>query len=115
DLPFEKLIEELHPDRNQSYAALFNVMFVFQNAPTSTLELPGLDLSVSVSETKQGVAVAMSYNTDLFNHQTIVQMLRRFETLLENIVRAPANKISTFSIVSTEEKEKLTNDFNDPL
>ncbi|HEX3249421.1 MAG TPA: condensation domain-containing protein, partial [Pyrinomonadaceae bacterium] len=129
ELPFEKLIEELHPDRNQSYAPLYNVMFIFQNAPASTLELPGLelslvdvdkgtaklDLSVYATDTRQGLALAIAYNTELFKHQTIVEMLRRFETLLENIVRAPANKISTFSIVSTAENEELVTSFNEPL
>jgi amino acid adenylation domain-containing protein len=129
ELPFEKLIEELHPDRNQSYAPLYNVMFIFQNAPASTLELPGLelslvdvdkgtaklDLSVYVTDTRQGLALAIAYNTELFKHQTIVEMLGRFETLLENIVRAPANRISTFSIVSTAENEELVTSFNEPL
>jgi len=129
DLPFEKLIEELHPDRNQNYAPLYNVMFVFQNAPMSTLELPGLalslidvekgtaklDLSVYAGETSRGVALAMTYNTDLFNRQTIIQMLSRFQTLLENIVLAPAKKISSFSFVSTKENEQITNAFNEPL
>jgi non-ribosomal peptide synthetase component F len=93
------------------------------------LELPGLelslvdvdkgtaklDLSVYATDTRQGLALAIAYNTELFKHQTIVEMLRRFETLLENIVRAPANKISTFSIVSTAENEELVTSFNEPL
>lgn len=126
DLPFERLIEELRLDRSQN---LYNVMLIFQNAPASTLELPGLelslldvdkrtakiDLSVYVSETARGVSVAMSYNSDLFKHQTVVQMLDRFQTLLENIVCAPTNKISTFSIVPTEANEQLTTSFNEPL
>ena len=128
DLPFEKLIQELHPDRNQSYAPLYNVMFVFQNV-ASKLQLPGLelslldvdkgtaklDLSVYVADTRHGLALAMSYNSDLWDHQTIVQLLGRLQTLLENIVRSPANKISTFTIVSTKENEQLTNAFNEPL
>jgi amino acid adenylation domain-containing protein len=129
DLPFEKLIEELHPERNQSQVPLFNVMLVFQNAPMSTLEMPGLqlslldvdkgtaklDLSVYVEDTRRGLAITITYNSDLMKQQTIIQMLSRFQTLLESITAAPENRISTFSIISQEENAELSNAFNEPL
>jgi len=59
--------------------------------------------------------LTMVYNTDVLNQQTIVQMLGRFQTLLENLVLAPENKISMFAMVSTAENAQLTVAFNEPL
>jgi non-ribosomal peptide synthetase component F len=83
DLPLEKLIEELKPERDLSRSPLFQVMFVFQNTPSQPWELPGLtitplevhsgtskfDLTLALEETSEGIKGGIEYNTDLFEAQ----------------------------------------------
>ena len=67
DLPFEKLVEELQPERNLSHAPLFQVLFVLQNAPTSAIELPGLIVSpvpVDKSTAKFDLILTLVEGTD---------------------------------------------------
>src|ERR687885_401863 len=97
DLPFEKLVEELHPERNLSYHPLFQVVFSLQNTPIEALELPGLtlsrldfdnpsakfDLEFHMWESPEGLRGQVVYSTDLFDDTTITRMLGHFQTLLE--------------------------------
>src|SRR5262249_55934974 len=100
DLPFEKLVEELKPDRNLSYSPLFQVMFVWQNVPTTTCSLRGIsvdpsgigaetskfDLTLSMSESVDGLSGSLQYNTDLFDDATISRMSEHLQTLLKALV-----------------------------
>lgn len=120
DLPFEKLVEELQPERHLRYSPLFQVLFVMQNVPTQKLELPGLtllpleikdrtakfDLALFVSETEQGIVGNCHYNTDLFEATTIAKMMGHFEALLHSIVAQPDARINTLEIYTTDEKKK---------
>ncbi len=101
DLPFEKLVEVLKPERSSTYAPLFQVKFIFQNAIEETLEIPGgvltplnftpattnLDLMMSVEDNGQALDVSLLYATDLFDETTVTNMLEQFEMLL-NVVTA---------------------------
>jgi amino acid adenylation domain-containing protein len=103
DLPFERLVEEINPERTLSHAPLFQVLFILQNAPVSALQLPGLkleilgnesknskiDLALSVSETNAGLIATFEYSTDLFEAATISRMLDDFQSLLGDIVANP--------------------------
>src|SRR5207248_900444 len=89
DLPFEKIVEAVQPERNISYTPLFQVMFDFHNAPAQAVKLPGLtvsgleiengtskfDLTLDMVETAQGLQGAVEYNTDLFDAATITRMI----------------------------------------
>ncbi|MEN3329190.1 MAG: hypothetical protein V7638_3997 [Acidobacteriota bacterium] len=126
DLPFEKLVEELSPVRDMSRSPLFQVMFVLQNAPREYLELPGLtlnqigsgsktakyDLTMSVSESRQGFLVWLEYNTDLFEATTIQRMLGHFQTVLESVVSDPQQRISDCALMLAAEKEQLLVEWN---
>ena len=93
DLPFEKLVEELNPERHLSYSPISQVMFLLQTAVgESSLELQGLehepvrgarlttkfDLSMYAVESPDGLRVSLEYATDLFDEGTVVRMLEHY-------------------------------------
>ena len=126
DLPFEKLVEELSPERDLSRSPLFQVMFALQNTPRESLEFPGLtfnqlpfankttkfDLTLSVMENRQGLLVWLEYNTDLFEATTIQRMLGHFQTVLESVVADPQQRISDCALMPAAEKEQLLLEWN---
>ena len=127
DLPFEQLVAELQPDRNLGHTPLFQVMFVLQNAPMETLKLSGLsltpvevdteiakfDLTLSLTDTAQGLIGVFEYNTDLFDSDAIARMQGHFQTLLEGIVANPDQQLSDLPILTQREQQQLLVDWND--
>jgi len=116
DLPFEKLLEELQPQRDLGRTPLFQVMFVLQNAPSSNLKLPGLqvshlaaqkersefDLTLWMSEWGEVIAGSLEYSTDLFEEATINRMLGHFQTLLEGLVAHPDRRLLEFEGIEVQ-------------
>ncbi len=127
DLPFERLVEELHLARDLSRNPLFQVMFVLQNAAVQTLELPGLslspveidtgtthfDLTLHIADTEQGLAATLAYNTDLFEAGTIIRMLGHFRTLLEAVAATPERRLSDLTLLTEPERQQLLVTWND--
>ena len=127
DLPFERLVEELHLERNLGRNPLFQVMFVLQNASMQTIALPGLtlspvevdngtahfDLTLHIADTEQGLIATLSYNTDLFEADTITQMLGHFRALLEEVVGNPESRVSDLPILGGAERQQLLVEWND--
>ena len=127
DLPFEKLIEELQPERDLSRNPLFQVMFVLQNTPMPVQEVSGLtlralevdsgtamfDIFLSIAESEQGLTGFLEYNTDLFDSATITRLIENFQTLLEGIVTNPNQKISELPLLTANEREQLLVEWND--
>ncbi|NEP13417.1 MAG: SDR family NAD(P)-dependent oxidoreductase [Symploca sp. SIO2C1] len=123
DLPFEKLVEELLPERNLSYNPLIQVMFALQNAQKEFWNLPGLrvtqteegiitvtmDLEVHLWELLSGHECYFIYNTDLFDRATITRMMEHFQTLLEAIVANPQQKLSQLSLLTAKQKQQILN------
>ncbi len=97
DLSFEKLVEELQPQRDLARNPLFQVMFLFQNSPASDFQLPGIDvepvavdshiskfdLTLSLTEKLQKLTGFFEYSTDLFEPATVRRMIGHFQTLLQ--------------------------------
>jgi amino acid adenylation domain-containing protein len=121
DVPFEKLVEELQPERSLSHVPLFQVMFAFQNAPTVSAELPGLslsavdveagtaktDLGLILVETDQGIRGSLSYATALFDRSTIRRMLSHFEKLLESLAAQPDAPIRDLALMTPAEERRI--------
>ncbi|MBO1051113.1 MAG: amino acid adenylation domain-containing protein [Dolichospermum sp. DET73] len=126
DVPFERIVEELHPERNLSHHPLFQVMFVLQNTPMGKLELPNLqltpwkleqavskfDLTLLMTETQQGIEGTWEYRTDLFNVATINRMIGHFQTLLDSIVTQPEQRINELYILTPNEQNQLLVQWN---
>ncbi|MCI0491103.1 MAG: amino acid adenylation domain-containing protein, partial [Blastocatellia bacterium] len=127
DLPFEKLVEELQPERSLSYTPLFQVMFGFEDGSQDAAPLPGLtlkpvkaergtskfDLMLLLEETPQGLVGSLEYNTDLFEVETISRMVRHFRSLIESAVGDPGRKLSELSLLTQEERQLLFLEWND--
>jgi amino acid adenylation domain-containing protein len=127
DLPFEKLVEELHPDRNLSHAPLFQIMFNYLNTPQSALELPDLsieylgadsgtaklDLNLEFEEIDEKIRGTLTYNTDLFDPDTIARLAERFQILLAAVVANPELPLSELSLLTPAERQKLLVEWND--
>jgi aspartate racemase len=127
DVPFEKLVEDLHPSRDTSRSPLFQVMFVLQNTPPSAFTLPGLtatpidvdpgtakfDLSLYLDGRSEALSANLEYNTDLFLPATITRMLEHFRTLLEAIVADPGRRLSELPIMSEAERQQILVEWND--
>ncbi|MBD0390519.1 MAG: AMP-binding protein, partial [Nostoc sp. C3-bin3] len=120
DLPFEKLVEALQPNRDLSYNPLFQVMFVLQNPAANSIwkteELETgtakFDVLLSMIDSEEGLTGTLEYNTDLFNSDTIARMVGHFQTLLEGVVSDPNQGISELSILTPAERQKLLVDWN---
>ena len=128
DVPFEKLVEELQPERDLSRTPLFQVMIVLQNAPMGELELPGLQLSeitytgagemvkfnltLTMVESKTGIDGALEYNADLFDQSTITRLIRHFEQLLSGAAANAEQKVYELPLLSEREREQILEEWN---
>ena len=126
ELPFEELVKELHPTRDLSRSALFQVMFAYQNIPRQKLVLPGLavhdvethknsanyDLSLYAANESEGLIATLEYNSDLFDAATIKRMLGHFETLLQAIATGPDRHIAELPLLTQAERNVLLVDWN---
>ena len=128
DLPFERLVEELHPERSLSYQPMFQSMFQLQNAARDEWKLEGLqcssffrdgrdvanfDLSLTIWDAKPGLTGTFEYSTELFGPATIERLIGHFQTLLENVVAHPQHTISDLAIVDETERRQLLVEWND--
>jgi len=127
DLPFEKLVEELNPERSVSHSPVFQVLFAVQNVPKQKFEIPGLtatpldidsitakfDLFAAFVERDRQLMLRMEYDADLFNADTIERMVGHFRTLLEGIVANPERRIYELPLLTETERYKLLVDWND--
>jgi amino acid adenylation domain-containing protein len=127
ELPFEKLVEEMHPDRILGNNPLFQVSFAFQNTPRVPPRLSGVtveelevdtgiarfDLHLFMEEIDGHLKGYWDYDTNLFSGDTIERMLGHFQNLLQGIVEDPNQRISELPLLSEVEKQQLLVQWND--
>lgn len=119
DVPFEKLVEELQPERSLNRQPLFQVLFTLQASEGIALEglesgwmntrrdTAKFDLNLFMAETETGLYSWFSYNTDLFDATTVARMLKHYHTLLEDIAAHPDARLSDLSLMTREEREQI--------
>jgi len=126
DLPFERLVEELRPERAPGRSPLVQVMFALQSARASALEFPGLDvtglelssgsskfdLTLTMTDSPGGLEASFEYNADVFDPATVDLMAGRFHVLLEGIVREPSRRISGLPLMTPGESHRVLVEWN---
>ena len=115
DLPFEKVVEELHPTRSFSQTPLFQVMFTLDGAPGGEIALgdASLDLTLSVVEDGNAAAGVIRYDADLFEPATIARMAAHLTNLLTAIASDPGAPLSRLDMLDERERHHLTVELND--
>jgi amino acid adenylation domain-containing protein len=128
DVPFEKLVEELVPQRSMNTSPLFQVMFTFQNIPKQVFEISGLKMKELEFETgiaKFDLAVEafeddeddefhcrFEYNTDLFEKQTILRELGHFRNLVNAVLENPDEPLARIALMDEREREQTVVQWN---
>jgi amino acid adenylation domain-containing protein len=141
DLPFEKLVEELNPERNLSKSPLFNAKLILQNAPVERLQMGGIrlisaeggevaaaggasdaagdaqtarfDLTVLVIDEGYDLVVAVSYSRDLFDEETIERLISHYANVLRGAVEDPDGPLSELNLLSVEERRQILVEWNE--
>ncbi len=128
DVPFERLVQELAPERDLGRAPLFQVMFTLQNAASGALTLPGLDaapVGAEIATSKFDLTLILAdgagralggffeYATDLFDASTLARMTAHFETLLAGAVAAPDTAIQDLPLLPGAERRRVLAEWND--
>ena len=126
-VPFERLVEELQPERSLSRSPIYQAVLVLLNAPSSALELPGLkmdmietwvpgakwDLTVSLEERAEGLAGYWEYDSDLFDATTVARFLGHFRLLLATATAEPERRLSDLPLLTAAERQAVLAEWTD--
>ena len=126
DVPFEKLVDLLQPERNTNHTPLFQVMFAFQDSAIEQIKLSAMNLSVfqiTSSASKFDLSVSMverdgqfrgqfEYNADLFKDSTILRMVRLYEQLLDQLTQEPEQRVLNVPWLPDSVRHQVVSGFN---
>jgi len=127
DLPFERLVDELSPERNLSHQPLIQVMFGLQSSAPAPIELDGVaaeevdlagavarfDLTLLLFDDGTSLRGVFEYNTDLFDAATVHRLAGHLETLLGAGAESPTERLSRLPLLSPAERQQLLGEWND--
>ncbi|SFU05520.1 amino acid adenylation domain-containing protein [Pseudovibrio denitrificans] len=122
DLPFEKVVEAVNPERSPAHSPLFQVMLIYQNLPAGSTHMDGVeiealatdsqtakfDITLEVFERGPSFSLGFEYNKDLFTQARIERMARHLECLLSNAIDDPHGQIDQIEYITPEERHLLT-------
>ncbi|MDB6110672.1 MAG: amino acid adenylation protein, partial [Pedosphaera sp.] len=126
DLPFEKLVQELHPERSAGQMPFMKVLFMARTGTSKNVKFPGLtieflgigtetakfDITLGVQETDQGLMAGVEYNADLFEDATMARMLEHYDVLLRGVVARPTQRLGELPLLSEAERQQLLVEWN---
>jgi non-ribosomal peptide synthetase component F len=126
EVPFERLVEELQPERTLSHAPIFQVAFDVHSALETRLELSGVgvsvrprdevrapfDLNVTAADRPDGLLLVAEYNTALFDGATVERFLARLERLLSEVADHPERRLSELEWLAEDEREQVLTAWN---
>ncbi|TSC19392.1 condensation domain-containing protein, partial [Corallococcus sp. Z5C101001] len=121
EVPFEKLVEALQPERSRSHSPLFQTLLALQNVPVGEAMLPGMslkpvtlegrtskfDLSVFFMETADGLSGVFEYSTDLFEPATVRRMVEHLRVLLEGVLLQPEAAVTRLPMLDAAERRQV--------
>ncbi|MBW8878989.1 MAG: amino acid adenylation domain-containing protein [Acidobacteria bacterium] len=126
DLPFERLVEEVAPERSLSHSPLFQVMLSFQNTPAGKQALGDLrmqpfarpaatakfDLTLALEELDGELAGVLDYDAALFDRETVARWAEQLQRLLAGAVAAPERPFSELPLLGAAEQAQVARDWN---
>ncbi|HEY6661266.1 MAG TPA: amino acid adenylation domain-containing protein, partial [Pyrinomonadaceae bacterium] len=122
EVPFEKLVEELKPERVPGRNPLCQVIFALQNTGQPTVVTASMgqpraetkfDLELYLWDTPNGVNGSFIYRTDLYEQPFIERFVKRFQRLIEQVVTQPDAELSTLSLLDEKEYRQVIEEWND--
>jgi amino acid adenylation domain-containing protein/thioester reductase-like protein len=127
DVPFEKLVEVLLPQRDLTRSPLFQVLFVLQNVPWTVLQLGAakmlafdvdsaaaqFEMSLVLAETDSGMEGSIVYNKGLFDAESVTRMIGHYQMLLNGMVAEPSQSIALLPLMSVQEKKQVIEEWNE--
>ncbi len=129
DVPFDRLVEVLKPERSLDRSPIFQTMFVLQNWPLTELELPELiikrleigsrvsryDLSVDAIEYEGTLRLYFEFNTDLFDPASIQRLVEHYQLMLKAMLANPEQRIGDIPLLTDEESQQVLIQLNETV
>ncbi len=126
DLPLEKVVEAVQPDRRSGDNPLFQVMFAVQKAPESAIDLKNIaatsmdvhsgtskfDILLEMQELTRGMQCLFEYNTDIFDEDTAERLVKHFTTLIGNLVKTPDTAVDQVPLLTDDERQRILVEWN---
>ncbi len=127
EMPFERLVDELQPERGLSHSPLVQVMFTYRPAAEAETRLPGLvlipetvdtwtsklDLTLGIGDGSEGFSGTFEYSADLFEPTTVQRMSRAFQLLVDGALHQPQDRLSDLPLLDPAERHQLLVEWND--
>jgi amino acid adenylation domain-containing protein len=126
DVPFERLVEELQPERSLGHSPLFQVMLIQGNGDPAGLDLPGVrlrrfsggtetskfDLTLAVTAHEGGLSGSLEYSTDLFERATVLRMIGHLRRVLDQVAKNPDVRLSELDLLDDAERRLVVEEWN---